>query len=128
MDVVMFANTDGKGHWTEEKRETQIDKIKIESVYSGDDGKVIVYIKVKVNARTWNTGRHGLIYTDDKWLREFKRGMKELGLPSRLANSIDYTEQGMQGRLHVSLQFDAKATDVEFLEEFFGQRVRVEEF
>ncbi len=126
MDVVMIASTNGKGEFTTEKRDTQISKIMIDGAVE-DANKVVVNIKAKVSARTWQTLRDGLIFTDARWLKDFRRGLVELGLPQRLASKVKYSTKERQTRLHVGLELTANKKDLPLLEEFFVRRIRVTE-
>lgn len=96
------ASTSGKGLWTIQKKSIKIKRINIES--SKEDS---MYIEVFFSEKDWNTTKDGLIYTDIKWLREFRQGLKDQKIPTA---GIDYTEQGMQGRDYVSLQCYNKKT------------------
>ena len=104
------ATTNGKGFWSSEKRKVKIDSIEIESItddngdeiYVGDKTRtpVMLYLRVFFNRKNWNTEEHGLIYTDEKWIAELRKGLREIGVT---ATGLEYTEQGMQGDDYVSL-------------------------
>jgi len=124
MNVLMIASTNGKGPHTEVERDTEIGKIMIESATKSEDGSIQVFLKAKVMGITWQTWRDGMICGDEKWLRDFRTGLVEMGLAKRLASKVEYTDVGMQGRLHVSLVFNGAEKDIPELEEFFDQRIR----
>lgn len=128
MKVELFANTDGKGYWSNVKKEVLITGIKIGQAYSytGDDD-VTLYIEARFDSKTWRVYDNGFIYTDEKFLREFRQGLVEMGLPKKLAHKVGYTEQGMQGRLHVSLSFHGTKKDLPAWEEFMGHKIKLEE-
>jgi len=65
--------------------------------------QLYVGIHAFIPKRMWDTSKYGLIYTDDRWEREFRAGLK-LSFPVLKAiQSVGYTEQGQQGDDYVSL-------------------------
>ena len=105
----LTATTNGKGYWSTEKRTVGIKKITIENIInvfgeSIDADSVsrssMMYLRVYFTKKDWNIYRHGLIYTDTKWIAELRRGLRSLGLKTA---GLDYTEQGMQGDYFVSV-------------------------
>jgi hypothetical protein len=44
-----------------------------------------------------------LIYTDPRWIGEFRALMRSLGFTSQACEDINYSEQGMQGDNYVSM-------------------------
>ena len=103
MEVELYANTNGKGHWSSERKEVLVNKIVITEVqeYDDDPNDNAVYMEVYFDRSTWKIDRDGLIYTDPRFIRELRRGLRELGLAGRIANKVDYTEQGAQGTNYV---------------------------
>jgi len=104
------ATTNGKGYWSSEKRAVKIKKILIDRI-TDDNGDEIdvgdktqtpttVYLQVFFLKKDWNVEKHGLIYTDKKWLTQLRKGLREIGVT---VAGLDYTEQGMQGADYVSL-------------------------
>jgi hypothetical protein len=92
-----ICSTSGTGHWTSEKRQVGIKSIEL--CYTDDElgfANIVAFFKTG----DWNTEKHGLIYTDRKWLANFRKLCNSLGLPGC---DVDYTEQGMQGTDYVSL-------------------------
>jgi len=98
----VVCNTNGTGYWSSEKRAVGIKDIQIDST---DDDLVYCDIFVHFKRKDWNTEKHGLIYTDRQWLKEFRKVCDSLGLPG---SDVNYTEQGMQGNDYVSLQAGKK--------------------
>ena len=109
------ATTNGKGFWSGEKRKVKIDSIEIDSI-TDDDGVEIdvgdktqtpemLYLRVFFNRKDWNVEKHGLIYTDEKWIAQLRKGLREIGVT---ATGLEYTEQGMQGDDYVSLSIYKK--------------------
>lgn len=106
----MICSTNGKGLWSSDIRTTPIFKIEME--VGGSYLNLFTYspvlpihLKVYFPKKSWDLEKNGLIYTDKKWIKEFREGFKA-SFPhlSWLASHIDYTEQGMQGVNYVSLE------------------------
>lgn len=89
----------GGGYWSDTHKKVKIDEIGI-SYYNGDD-----YINIDANFSNsqWNVDKYGLIYTDKGFLKTFRAALIKRGMPKKVADDIDYTEQGMQGDNYVSL-------------------------
>jgi hypothetical protein len=101
----MILNTDGRGLWSNEKREVTVTKIVLDKFFDYEDYK-FGDLKVYFDPKTWNVNKHGLIYTDERFIRELRKLLAKRGLPVK---TVDYTEQGMQGDRYVSCGFyDAK--------------------
>lgn len=103
----IICNTDGKGWWSYVVRETQISKVvvttnELEVDLNWYRPTFFVHVDAYFTEQSWNIDNHGLIYTDPRWLKEFNRAMKSVN-PSLFSSGLDYTEQGQQGRKHVSL-------------------------
>lgn len=110
IDTHIVTHTNGKGLWSSEEREVHVNKLKIGfnslEVFPNEDfyGELRAYFEDHgFTVGSWNVEGHGLIYTDKLWLREFKKGLRELGLSRRAVQDVDYSEQGMQGHDYVSL-------------------------
>lgn len=95
--VRFHLQTGGGGYWSDERRTVDVYKIAIDPEYRTLD--------VFFTKKSWDRTRHGLIYTDSKWLREFRKALLTLGFSKKACNSVDYTEQGLQGLDYVSLDF-----------------------
>lgn len=110
MKVSIKTNTDGKGLWTDEVRSVLIQELKIGysslEYYPEDkfNGELRAYFEPSgFTPDSWNIDGYGLIYTDKKWLKEFKAGLRELGFSIRAVQNVGYSEQGMQSFNYVSL-------------------------
>jgi hypothetical protein len=110
MKVKIEAHTNGKGHWTEEQRMVIINEIDIgysSLIYYPEEpffGELRAYFEPHgFTPGSWNINGHGLIYTDKLWLREFRKGLRELGLSIKAVQDVSYSEQGMQGSDYVSM-------------------------
>ena len=103
MKVNFVCNTDGNGVWSREAKAVKIHKINILFYHmdsrTGYTGELAAYF----NQRTWKLSKHGLIYTDKLWIKEFRDELKNLGFSEKAVRSVDYSEQGMQGDNYVSL-------------------------
>jgi len=107
----MLCQTKGDGHWSGNTRTVATSKIEMEV---GDiDASLYwckvflpVHMKVYFPKKSWDTDKHGLIYTDSLWLKDFRKQFaKQFPSLAWVVKKIDYTEQGMQGDNYVSLEF-----------------------
>jgi hypothetical protein len=110
MKVNIEANTNGKGLWTDEERLVIINRLDIgynSQVYYPEEsffGELRAYFEPHGFTRgSWNVPGHGLIYTDKLWMKEFKAGLRALGLSIKAVQNVSYSEQGMQGDDYVSM-------------------------
>lgn len=112
------CNTNGKGFWTGQKRAVGIKHIELNYVNDEKDyGHVLAFFR----AHDWNTERHSLIYTDPKFLADFRKFCNSIGLPGR---DVDYTEMGAQGNTYVSLGVGKKF--IKAWEKATGQEVEAD--
>ncbi len=107
-----ILETDGKGLWSNEKR-----KVKITKIIFGEYGKEL---QIYFSKKSWDPYKHGLIYTDRKFINELRKYLINSGVPKKIANDIDYTEQGMQGDDYVSLEY-GKVTEKYLLNKLIGE-------
>jgi len=106
------AATDGTGLWSRHKTTVTVKELQVHRLGRHEDrisGELRAFFPVK----EWNTRKHGLIYTDRGWLKEFRNKLIENGFSKKAANSVSYSEQGMQGDNYVSLD-----AGNEFIKEF----------
>lgn len=93
-------HTNGKGMWSQfEKTVTVLRVALINDYEDGDLGELCAYF----DTRTWDVSENGLIYTDPRWIGEFRALMRSLGFTSQACDDITYSEQGMQGNNYVSM-------------------------
>lgn len=121
------ATTSGRGFWSDVKRSVRITEIEIQSITDDNDDEidpcdktqtpVSMDLRVYFNRKDWNTDKHGLIYTDDKWIAELRKGLREIGVT---ATGLDYTEQGMQGDDYVSVCVYKKPKTIASMIKAFG--------
>ena len=98
------VHTDGRGLWSHVRKPTVIKRVEIEEDQFADtDGKMAkqYLLKVFLTRKSWNTDTDGLVYTDERWIKEFRKALKEAGY--KRWKDVGYTEQGMQGDDYVHL-------------------------
>lgn len=97
-------HTNGEGYWSDQTRPVHHTYMKIPYMNDeGDFGELRVFFKTK----SWDTHKHGLIYTDPQWIHEFHNEIVKMGFSRAAATNADYSEQGMQGYDYVSLDIGA---------------------
>lgn len=102
MKVNIKTKTDGSGIWSGCKRKIHIYKIEINYLNRDDEyGELIAYFYNK----DWDVEKHGLIYTDRHWIKDFRNGLRKIGFTKKAYNDVEYSEQGMQGDNYVSMDF-----------------------
>ncbi len=113
--VNISAATDGSGLWSSHKTNVTIKEIQVHRPFRRSDDKTVFAGELRAffSSKDWNIGKHGLIYTDRGWLKEFREKLVENGFSKKAANSVTFSEQGMQGDDYVSM--DAGS---EFIKEF----------
>jgi hypothetical protein len=121
------ASTDGKGLWSNHKASVNLKDCDIHNLsrHANKRDRFHGELRVYFNLKDWDTYKHGLIYTDPNWIKEFRKALEEKGFSKKAARDICYSEQGMQGDDYVSLD-----AGTDFVKEFsilnvFGQ---VEEY
>ena len=103
MKVSICAKSDGDGYWSHQPgRSIDITDLSV-NVSDHTFGELCA----KFNPINWDVKQDGLIYTDKGWLRSFKHALTELGFSDDAANSIGYSEQGMQTDSYVSMDVGA---------------------
>lgn len=104
----MILQTDGSGLWSGESKNVKITSIELDWE-EGDEG--IPELRVIFDTSTWNVREHGLIYTDRVFESQLQKFLKDCGF--LYADTVSYSEQGMQGANYVSLD-----TSDEFAREY----------
>jgi hypothetical protein len=101
----VIINTSGKGWWTNQSKAVTITNMSLgyidDEFGEGFKDKAPTYgeLKVYFDTKTWNTDEDGLIYTDNKFMKELREFFDKHNLPGK---DVSYTEQGMQGDDYVS--------------------------
>ena len=92
-------NVAGDGLWSNQPALVRIAQVTLHVLEPGEWGELRAYF----DARTWDVEAQGLIYTDRRWIEEFRAMMKTLGFTPIAVDDISYSEQGMQGVDYVSM-------------------------
>jgi hypothetical protein len=93
-------HTNGKGMWSQFEQTVTV--LRVALAYTDDEGD-FGELRAYFDTRTWDVNGIGLIYTDPRWLFEFRALMRSLGFTSAACDNIEYSEQGMQGDNYVSM-------------------------
>jgi hypothetical protein len=109
MKQKIILNTAGNGLWSNTERAVRIKDMRIGPFIDDEfePGGCPDYgeLCVKFDTKTWDTRKHGLIYTDRLFLKELREFLNQHGLPGK---DVEYSEQGMQGDDYVSLDVGKK--------------------
>jgi hypothetical protein len=100
------CKTDGKGLWSNETRTLNHKEMTVKTYLDPDyleDWFNYFTIDISFNQKDWNIDKHGLVYTDKGWLKEFRNYLVSLGFTKAAAQDVEYTEQGSQGSGYISL-------------------------
>lgn len=107
MDVVINANTNGKGFWTTKKELITVIGLHSDFIYENEEVDDIdeYYMSLDVEFLTdnWTVSKNGLIYTDPLWIEELKEGLIGYGFSKKAVDTLEYSEQGRQGPDYVNL-------------------------
>lgn len=106
LDKPIVACTNGSGLWSSAERNVRIKKIDFGGiVYFPEDHSLTAYLRAHFQKKDWDVEKHGLIYTDRRWEKQFASQFVKLKEFNKLVASrnVGYTEQGMQGDNYVSL-------------------------
>jgi len=106
IETPIVCKTDGKGLWSRAARTITVRRIELDHIDGGED--LYLSFRVYFTKKDWNTDRHGLIYTDNSFIRDLRNGMNKMPsfhgiLATRGDAAVDYTEQGQQGDNYVSV-------------------------
>lgn len=95
--------TNGKGLWSDVVRNVKITGLDLENLDNWDNPKrapKFGELRVYFTKNSWSIHKHGLIYTDDLFIKGLRKALTKAGYKG---HGVDYSEQGMQGRNYVSL-------------------------
>lgn len=98
------THTDGGGYWSNQAKMVRIVRVYLAYV---DDENSFGELRAEFNTADWDVEQHGLIYSDKRWIAEFRALMKTLGFGPGALDDISYSEQGMQGDNFVSMDVGA---------------------
>ncbi len=94
--VSKTLKTNGKGFWTSVAKSVKITGLNLRHDEEFQWGE----LQVMFDEKSWDVDRHGLIYTDDLFIKQLRKYLISIGLDS---SDVNYSEQGMQGDNYVSL-------------------------
>lgn len=110
MKVTINSNTNGKGKGTDEQRLVIITELKIgysnQIYFPGEpfEGELKAYFDpFGFNVGSWHIPAFGYINGDRQWLKEFKIGLRGLGLSIKAVQNVSYGVEERQGDNYVSL-------------------------
>lgn len=106
--VKLTCNTSGRGLWSPCIKKVVHNRLRLWYDQKYDYHSLDVFF----TKRYWKIEVHGLIYTDDHWLKEFKAELKRIGFKKF---ATDFSEQGSQGEDFVNL-----GVDDNFAKEYFN--------
>lgn len=102
LKINISATTNGSGLWSSHKATVKIKELQVHHV-GRSENKIFAELRAFFSPKDWNIDNHGLIYTDQKWLKQFRENLVQNGFSKQAANAVSYSEQGMQGENYVSL-------------------------
>jgi len=89
-------NTNGTGYWSSTAKAVEVTGLQLSYI---NDELDFGELRVRFTAASWDTAKHGLIYTDAQFMTELKELLTAKGFDS---SDVSYSEQGMQGDNYVS--------------------------
>lgn len=100
-------NTAGNGLWSNAIRKIAHAKVELcvwdEELALFEENKLkFAELRVFFQKKYWDVNKHGLIYTDKQWIKDFRKALVGWGFSDSSVKTVDYTEQGMQGDNYVS--------------------------
>ena len=98
------THTNGQGLWS--KFEQSVTVVRVELAYTNEEGN-FGELRAYFDTKSWDVNEIGLIYTDPRWIDEFRGLMKSLGFTRNACEDIDYSEAGMQEVNYVSMDVGA---------------------
>lgn len=100
--TIGICTTDGSGRWSNKTADVPVLQLTIDYL---DNDLTFGELRAKFDKNAWNINADGLIYTDRRWMREFRDLLISKGFSSDAVNpkNLDYSEQGMQGCDYVSM-------------------------
>jgi hypothetical protein len=120
------ATTSGDGFWSDQKRKVRIKRLVINHlVYAPASSKSEYFgeLRAVFSRNDWNVDKHGLIYTDKGWMKDFRSLLQDIGFSENGSNDIEYSEQGMQGDSYVSFDIGERFVREFALIKCFGNKM-----
>jgi len=103
-----LCSTNGKGLWSDHVVKDLPVKLFTHGEFMEDRGTMWGSLHVVFRKKDWNINKHGLIYTDDKFVRDIRKVLKKAGYKHCTKNDIGYSEQGRQGLNYVDFDIGHK--------------------
>ena len=105
MNVFTTLHTNGGGYWSNTAKAVDVTKLDLQYCTAERDfGELCVYF----TSASWDVDTMGLIYTDKLFMQELREYLVSLGFTRAEANSVSYSEQGMQTDEYVSCDVGAE--------------------
>lgn len=106
LNVNAALHTNGSGYWSRIKKEVEIKGLSLIVWFDDEEPNTPSFgdFRVAFNTKTWDVNKDGLIYSDNRFLKELKVLLASIGLPTKVC----YSEQGMQGDDFVSFDVNGK--------------------
>lgn len=104
MKKIGVCCTDGSGIWTSVRASVRL--VGLDIAYLDDDSLVASTfgeLRAYYPPEDWDWDNDGLIYTDKGWMADLRKLLMNRGFSQLAVESIEYSEQGMQGRDYVSM-------------------------
>lgn len=99
MTIFTTLHTNGLGYWSRTAKAVDVTKLDLQYINTERDfGELCVYFAQD----TWDVNTMGLIYTDKLFMAELRTYLQTIGFSEAEANSVHYSEQGMQSDNYVS--------------------------
>ena len=95
--------TDGSGFWSKTVATTKLHSLMLTGVGYYKGCKLFGELRARFNPASWDINNNGLVYTDEKWIRQFRRRLRKAGFSKKGVKDVTYSEPGMQGNNYVSL-------------------------
>lgn len=102
LSINRCLQTSGNGCWSSEMKKVKMRNAQARFVFGWDESP-FGELKVYFYRSSWKTEKHGLIYTDGLWIKEFQKFLAKKGFSKKACKDVNYSEQGMQGDNYVSL-------------------------
>lgn len=103
MKADFTLHTNGRGLWSSSARPVRVTALTLNYLDTDDPTRYFGELLVHFAKEDWNTSKSGLIYTDPLWIKELRSALLHLGCTAAEVAAVGYSEMGMQGKDHVSL-------------------------